>query len=592
MSDATVYDLVVIGGTAGGLSVAINGQRAGLSLVRIITQAPEVAFPELVSERQLDVGYGEGVESIDFDGTHVLVTSSKQTYRARACLVANRTADPKAEPPVPVNMSSAEGKARVHVNRVPDTTTAADDALVVGSTDHAVELTASMAANGTRVVLAGGDIRPSKLSPAGDVVLRRLERERRATILYRSVPDQVGEVDGFPMAFFNDRRTPDLQVDHIVFAGSRQAPTPADVGLTDAARESDAVWFFGGETEVQTAESGVRMAPGWDMWNQLAAAVFPDAKPVETPAPAERRRRHTGAIDELREEHYNATITVFEPSHSDLWVLRVKPDNGDVSHIPGQYASLGLGYWEERVDDAEDPGLAERWDKLIRRSYSISSRMFDEHGYLTNHGESTELEFYIVLVQPSPDNIPGLTPRLALKKPGDRIYLGPKVAGRYTTAPVTNPTDALLFLSTGTGEAPHNAMAVEMLRKGHTGPIVAAVTVRKWADLGYRRKHETLAMRYANYHYVPLPTREDDIEKRYIQDAIRDDYFAQFGVTLDPEGTHVFLCGNPAMIGLPEEVDGVETYPENTGVVELLVKRGFTVDHRTTRGNIHFEEYW
>ena len=50
-------------------------------------------------------------------------------------------------------------------------------------------------------------------------------------------------------------------------------------------------------------------------------------------------------IEELRPEHYNATITHFEPTHSDLWVLRVKPDHGSVSHLPGQYASLGLGYW-------------------------------------------------------------------------------------------------------------------------------------------------------------------------------------------------------------------------------------------------------
>ena len=96
----------------------------------------------------------------------------------------------------------------------------------------------------------------------------------------------------------------------------------------------------------------------------------------------------------------------------------MKPDHGDVHHLPGQYASLGLGYWEDRIDDAEDPGLDERWDKLVRRSYSISHRIFDEHGYLAQERDTTELEFYIVLVPPTDDNIPGLTPRLALKRPG------------------------------------------------------------------------------------------------------------------------------------------------------------------------------
>ena len=170
-------------------------------------------------------------------------------------------------------------------------------------------------------------------------------------------------------------------------------------------------------------------------------------------------------------------------------MLRVKPDHGSVSHLPGQYASLGLGYWEERVDDAMEPNIDDRWDKLVRRSYSISCRIFDEHGYLANDAESDELEFYIVLVPPTPDNVPGLTPRLALKKPGDRIYLGPKVAGRYTLAPVTDPSNTVVLLSTGTGEAPQNAMVTELLRKGHHGPIVSAVSVRQWADLGLSLIH-------------------------------------------------------------------------------------------------------
>jgi ferredoxin--NADP+ reductase len=219
--------------------------------------------------------------------------------------------------------------------------------------------------------------------------------------------------------------------------------------------------------------------------------------------------------------------------------------------------------------------------------------MFDEHGYLSGVEDVDELEFYIVLVPPTPDNVPGLTPRLALKRPGDRIYLGPKVAGRYTLTPVTDPMSTVLFFSTGTGEAPHNAMVVELLRKGHRGPILSAVSVRQWADLGYVDQHRELEARYANYQYVALPTREPDVPKRYIQSLISEGTLeGEYGISLDPDHTHVFLCGNPSMIGLPEEVDGVERYPETTGVVELLAAKGFTLDHRKQRGNIHFEEYW
>ena len=257
--------------------------------------------------------------------------------------------------------------------------------------------------------------------------------------------------------------------------------------------------------------------------------------------------------------------------------------------VPGQYATLGLGYWEERVDDAIDPNLGDRWFKLIRRSYSISSRVLDDHGYLVDEGGLDELEFYIVLVPPTDDNIPELTPRLALKRPGDRIYLGPKVAGRYTLDSITNPAGTVMFFSTGTGEAPHNAMITELLRKGHHGPIVSAVSVRQSIDLGYEETHRELERRHHNYHYLPMPTREPDIAKRYIQDLITDGDFARMGVSLDPATTHVFMCGNPAMIGIPDE-DGV--FPATVGVVELLVERGFTIDKRKQPGNIHYEEYW
>ena len=573
MSDAT-YDLVIIGGNSAGLSVAVALQDAGLPRVRILEAGTAIAFPELVGEHQLDVGYGESALAIDATtdaagSTTITVSTVKHTYSARACVVAQRAGAEGWTPP-----ATTVASERILINRLPDFA-ADEDVLVIGHTDRAVELTARLAAAGAGVVLAAGGMDPKLLSPTAEAALHRLERERHATLLYRAVPEQIADVDGYPMAFFGDRRTPDLQFDHVVFAPSRTAVTPAEVGLTAAAAASGKVWFL---EDADIAD---------------IAAAFPEVTITPAPTLADRRRGFTSVIDELRAEHYNATITHFEPTHSDLWVLRVRPDHGDVSHLPGQYASLGLGYWEERIDDAEDPGLDEKWDKLVRRSYSISSHMFDEHGYLTGDLDADELEFYIVLVPPTPENVPGLTPRLAVKRPGDRIYLGPKVAGRYTLAPVTDPGATLLFFSTGTGEAPHNAMVVELLRKGHHGPIISAVSVRKWADLGYMEQHRTLESRYPNYRYIPMPTREADVPKRYLQDLISAGVLEnEFGVMFDPARTHVFLCGNPAMIGLPEESEAGPVYPAVTGVVELLAARGFTLDHRKTRGNIHFEEYW
>ena len=579
---ATVYDLIVIGGSAGGLSVAISSLRTGLERVRIVESSKRVALPDLIGPNQLDVGFGETVSSIDVHEDHLVVDTNRLSYRTRAVLVADRHRDPNWKPPIDLPESD-----RIHIG---DAGALSDeDIMIVGLSDHAVELSAHYADTGNRVVLAASGLDPSRLSPAGASVLRKLERERQATLLYRSSPKHINLVDGYPMTDFGDRRTPDLQFDHVVFAPGRTMFAPADVGATDGALQSGKLWFIGDPGDDTPATT----RPGWQVGLAIAESVFPELD-VEPVAPSlERRSQHVGAIEELREEHYNATITAFEPTHTDLWVLRVKPDHGDTSYLPGQYASLGLGFWEERIDDAPDPDAEKRWDKLIRRSYSISSRMFDEHGYLTDDNGLDELEFYIVLVPPTDDNTPALTPRLALKKVGDRIYLGPKVAGRYTLKPVTDPKAEIVFFSTGTGEAPHNGMIVELLRKGHTGPIISAVTVRESKDLGYESKHRELESRYSNYHYVPMPTREPGVPKRYLQDLIRDNDFSEkLGVNLSPETTHVFLCGNPAMIGIPEEEDGVLTFPEPVGVVQLLTEQGFTVDARNAPGNIHFEEYW
>src|SRR5438270_895918 len=122
---------------------------------------------------------------------------------------------------------------------------AAYDILIVGHTDHAVELTAKAAMAGARVVLAAGGMIPNRLSPIGQQMLRRLERERLATILFRSVPGRITEDDGLPLACFGDRRTPDLEFDRVVFASGRTPVSAEDVGLTEAAAASGRVWLLG-----------------------------------------------------------------------------------------------------------------------------------------------------------------------------------------------------------------------------------------------------------------------------------------------------------------------------------------------------------
>ncbi|MCI0704108.1 MAG: ferredoxin--NADP reductase [Planctomycetia bacterium] len=304
-------------------------------------------------------------------------------------------------------------------------------------------------------------------------------------------------------------------------------------------------------------------------------------------------------IAELRHRRYNATAISIKLVNPDLMIMRVKPDFPRPVHQPGQYGTLGLGYWERRTEGCQLESLAAGDEtKVVRRAYSISCSIYSEPGRLMKLEENDWLEFYIVLVRENPDGrVPALTPRLFAMSQGDRIQLGERITGHFTLDPV-KPGDSVVFLSTGTGEAPHNYMLWELLRKGHTGKILNACCVRYLRDLGYVETHQALMKQFPNYTYLPLATREPGIAKKvYIQDLITSGELEdQLGAPLDPAKTHVFLCGNPKMIGVPirDRETGATTYPQPVGVIEVLEGRGFRADVAATKfkGNVHFEEYW
>lgn len=60
---------------------------------------------------------------------------------------------------------------------------------------------------------------------------------------------------------------------------------------------------------------------------------------------------------------------------------------------------------------------------------------------------------------------------------GIAMFLGPHAHGSYTLRDV-KPDDDVLFVATGTGEAPHNAMTAELLSRGHRGRIASITCVR------------------------------------------------------------------------------------------------------------------
>jgi ferredoxin--NADP+ reductase len=306
-------------------------------------------------------------------------------------------------------------------------------------------------------------------------------------------------------------------------------------------------------------------------------------------------------IQQLRAQRYNATVVGLKRIHPDLLILRVRPDFPLPVHKPGQYTSLGLGFWEPRCPGCQDEVLRPGDEtKLARRAYSISCSVLDDNGKLLDRQWADWLEFYIVLVRDTgdPETAPALTPRLFLLQEGDRLFVQEKITGHFTLDPV-KAGDTVLFLSTGTGEAPHDYMLWDLLRRGHGGRILAACCVRYRRDLGYLPVHEELMRRYPNYTFLSLTTREAETVTRkvYIQDLLTSGELEErLGQPLDPARTHVYLCGNPKMIGVAvkDRQTGQRTYPQPTGVIEILERRGFQTDQPAAKikGSIHFEEYW
>ena len=203
-------------------------------------------------------------------------------------------------------------------------------------------------------------------------------------------------------------------------------------------------------------------------------------------------------ISELRKARYNASVVSLAKPHSDLMIMRVRPDFPRPQHDPGQYSTLGLGMWEPRMPGCQEEKQTERDEsKVVRRAYSIGCSILDEKDQLLDIAATDWLEFYIVLVRDSgnPDKPPALTPRLFMLRQGDRIQVGEKITGHFTLEGV-KPTDTVLFLSTGTGEAPHNYMMWELFKNNHAGKILSACCVRYRKDLAYLAIHEKLMARH------------------------------------------------------------------------------------------------
>ncbi len=256
----------------------------------------------------------------------------------------------------------------------------------------------------------------------------------------------------------------------------------------------------------------------------------------------------------------NATLTYRSDINEELILLRLTPD-GEVplNFEPGQYVEFGA------VEPDLSSGALEA--KVERRQYSIASAK----------QAGCELEFYVVLV-------PGgyFTPKLWTMEVGSRLWMNPKVKGKFTLETVP-PDKDLVMISTGTGLAPFVSMYKTYSGSGRWRSFTIIHGTRYSRDLGYRDELEKFAADDRSFFYIPTVTREPEGNdwtgrRGRVQSIFEKETFEHItGVPFAADNCQVFLCGNPDMI------DSMEHF---------LFSHGFKVHKKKEPGQIHVERYW
>lgn len=217
----------------------------------------------------------------------------------------------------------------------------------------------------------------------------------------------------------------------------------------------------------------------------------------------------------------------------------------------GQFARIGIEVNGER----------------IVRAYSVVSSPFAEH-----------LEFFSIVV---PDG--AFTSQLQHLKAGDQLLLEKIPYGFLTLTRYQKPLPHdLWLLATGTGLAPFLSMLQDFQPWQQYQHIVLAYSVRTEEELAYASEIADIQQQFgeagASFKFLPVITRNPaaSLQQRLpvlIENGLLEQHA---GLALNPENSHVMLCGNPQMV-------------EDTR--NALKARGLTMNRRG-EGNIAVENYW
>jgi len=232
----------------------------------------------------------------------------------------------------------------------------------------------------------------------------------------------------------------------------------------------------------------------------------------------------------------------------------------DVSrYSAGQFTKLALYITGDGGDDGE-------W---VRRAYSFVNSPNQALG-------PQVMEFLIITV---PDG--QLSSRLDLLQVGDDVYVGKNPSGFMTLDEIPRYTKDLWLLSTGTAIGPFLSLLDEAETQQRFENLILVHAVRTSSELVYQDKIQQFEERYqGKFHYVPIVSREN--RKATLRGRIpallqTGELITAAGISLTPERSFFYLCGNPSMV-------------KDTS--EVLKQLGYQKHSRRNSGHFSSENYW
>ena len=239
---------------------------------------------------------------------------------------------------------------------------------------------------------------------------------------------------------------------------------------------------------------------------------------------------------------------VVDVKHWTETLYSVKVSAPNVEFIAGQYTKVSLS-----INDQE-----------VARPYSF-----------VNSPNEDILEFYSVSVPNGP-----LSTAMQKLKEGDNINIGPKGNGFLILNEIPT-TENIWMLATGTAIGPYLSILKTKDSWTKFKKVVLVHAVRYEKELTYQDTIRDIKDQYGDrFIYISYVSREKtntSLRGRIPKDIGNGVLEKEANIQMNPNNTHVMICGNPAML--------------KDTTVELK-KIGLKKHRRSSPGHITTENYW